>query len=298
MDVSTIDLNFFDQKGEIASYLLIHTGGVVLVDPGPETSLPALVSALENHGLTPHDVSHILLTHIHLDHAGSAGWFARQGATVYVHPDGVQHLLNPEKLVASASRLYGEWMDKLWGEVKSVPKEKLIEVHDEDEIVAGELHILALHTPGHAKHHVSYIYKDVIFSGDVGGVRFEPNKYVRLPFVPPETNLEMWRTSLERMINVGCKYIAPTHFGIFDDANAHLHRAIHFLKEVVVWLSKNMPGIHDVDSMGIRYAEFLHEYDLSFGLGESALAIYDRSDPIGFAASGLFRYWLKERSGT
>ncbi len=298
MKVSTIDLNFFERKGEIATYLLPYSGGAVLVDPGPESTLPALITALKSHGLTPQDVTHALLTHIHLDHAGAAGWLARQGAQIFVHPAGAPHMLNPVRLVASASRLYGEWMGKLWGEIKSVPAANLIEAQDEMEIAAGDLRIRALHTPGHAEHHISYTYEDVIFSGDVGGVRFSPNSYVRLPFVPPETHLEKWRASLERMKGTGCGHIAPTHFGVFSGAETHLTMAIRFLEEVEAWMEKNMPGIPNVEELGVSYSGFLRAHDLASGLGEAALAIYDRSDPIGFATSGLFRYWQKIRNET
>ncbi len=297
MTVSTLDLNFLNSKGDIATYLLRHSGGAVLVDPGPETTLPALTAALGARGLTPRDVTHVLLTHIHFDHAGAAGWFAGQGAQVYVHPAGAPHMLNPEKLVASASRLYGEWMDKLWGWMKPVPAANLTEVQDEAEIAAGELRIRALHTPGHAEHHVSYICEDVIFSGDVGGVRFGKD-YVRLPFVPPETHLEKWRASLGRMRAAGCGRIAPTHFGIYADAEAHLALAVHFLEEVEAWLEQNMPGIPDVETVAARYADFVSANSLAPGLDEATLAVYERAAPVSFAASGLFRYWQKVRNGT
>jgi glyoxylase-like metal-dependent hydrolase (beta-lactamase superfamily II) len=297
MTADPIDLNFFGQRGEIATYLLQHSGGAVLVDPGAESTLPALIAALSDRGLTPCNVTHVLLTHIHLDHAGAAGWFAGQGAQVFVHPAGAPHLLNPEKLVASASRLYGEWMDKLWGEMKPVPRASLVEVQDGAEIAAGELCIQALHTPGHAEHHIAYICEDVIYSGDVGGVRFGSNVYVRLPFVPPETHLEKWRASLERMKATGCSRIAPTHFGIYDDAEVHLTMASRFLDDVEGWLEQHMPGIADVETMGIRYTEFLYAHGLAAGLNESTLTIYDGGNPIGFAASGLFRYWQKVRNG-
>ncbi len=295
MTVSTIDLIFFDRKGEIATYLLPHSGGAVLVDPGPESTLPALTTALSARGLTSRDVTHILLTHIHFDHAGAAGWFAGQGARVYVHPVGAPHMLNPEKLVASASRLYGEMMGKLWGGMKPVPAARLTEVQDEAEIVAGELRIRALHTPGHAEHHVSYVCEDVIFSGDVGGVRFGEN-YVRLPFVPPETHLEKWRASLRRMLATGCTRIAPTHFGIYADATTHLTLAVRYLGDVEAWLEKNMPGIPDVETMNARYADFIGAHSLASGLDEATLAVYESAAPVSFAASGLFRYWQKVRN--
>jgi glyoxylase-like metal-dependent hydrolase (beta-lactamase superfamily II) len=296
MTVSQIDLNFMGKQGTIATYLIPHSNGAAIVDPGPETGLPVLIAALKDRGLTPYDVTHILVTHIHLDHAGAAGWFAAQGAQVCVHPVGVPHIMKPEKLIASAKRLYGEWMEKLWGEMQPVPAANLIEVQDESEIVAGDAYIHAIHTPGHAAHHVSYIFDDVIFSGDVGGVRFLKEPYVRLPFVPPETNLEQWRYSLRRMRDTGCGKIAPAHFGIYHDAGLHLTQADRFLDSVETWLEQNMPAIPDVESLSVRYAEFLRAHGLAAGLDEAALAVYEGGNPVSFAASGLFRYWHKVRN--
>jgi glyoxylase-like metal-dependent hydrolase (beta-lactamase superfamily II) len=298
MKIITVDLNFLGSKGDIATYMLPYSGGIVLIDPGPETTLPALISALKSCNLTPRDVTKVLITHIHLDHAGAAGWFAGQGAQVYVHPSGVEHMLNPEKLVASATRLYGDQMDTLWGEMKPIPAGKLNEVHDEMEIVAGELTIQALYTPGHAEHHISYKYGDVLFSGDVGGVRYRPNTYLRLPFVPPETNLEEWRCSLERMMKTKCSQIAPTHFGIYCDAEAHLSRALQFLNEAEAWLMQVMPGIRDVEGLRAAYAEYLHGKELRAGLNESVVKVYEGGSPTNFAAMGLFRYWQKNKKST
>ncbi len=294
--IHTIDLNFMGRKGDIATYLIPHSGGVALVDPGPESTLRSLTAALGKFGFAPRDVTHVLLTHIHFDHAGAAGWFAGQGAQVCVHPVGVPHILNPEKLIASASRLYGEKMSELWGDMKPVAAAHLTEVQDEMEIVAGDVRIRALHTPGHAEHHVSYIFQDVIFSGDVGGVRFLKNEFVYLPFVPPETQLEKWRLSLKRMLATGCRRIAPTHFGIYNDAKEHLTRAGNFLVDVEAWLERHMPGIPDVETLEARYTEFLDAYAMVANLDEAAQAVYKDAGPIAFAASGLFRYWHKVRN--
>jgi glyoxylase-like metal-dependent hydrolase (beta-lactamase superfamily II) len=298
MTIITIDLNYLGIKCEIATYLIPYMGGVVLVDPGPEATLPVLIDALRARDLTPRDVTHVLITHIHLDHAGAAGWFAGQGAKVYVHPVGAPHLLNPEKLLASASRLYGDQMNTLWGEMKPVPFGSLIEVKDGMEIVAGELSIEALFTPGHAEHHLSFIYNDVIFSGDLGGIRYGPALFLRLPFVPPETELKKWRSSLERLKRKRCTQIAPTHFGMYSDANAHLTLAVHFLDDVEAWLQINMPVIHDVETLRVHYADFLHERAVAAGLEPSMMEKYERGGPTNFAAIGLLRYWQKLKDGT
>jgi glyoxylase-like metal-dependent hydrolase (beta-lactamase superfamily II) len=295
MKISTIDLNFNDQKAEIATYLLRYAGGAVLVDPGPESTLPALVTALDQDGLTPGDVTHVLLTHIHLDHAGAAGWFAEKGAQIFVHPAGAMHMLNPEKLIASATRLYGDAMERLWGEMKPVPAARLVQLEDAAEIQAGTLRIRGLHTPGHAEHHISYLVEDLVFSGDVGGLRFKEHAYVRLPFVPPETNLKKWRASLVRMLETGCRRIAPTHYGVYEGADAHIKQAIHFLDVVEAWMERNMPAIPDVVTLKTRYADFQQAHEVAAGLDKEARAVYERGGPVDFAAAGLFRYWQKTR---
>jgi glyoxylase-like metal-dependent hydrolase (beta-lactamase superfamily II) len=131
MKISAIDINFCDKKGCIATYLLPHSGGVILVDPGLESTLAALTADLSDQGFGSRDVTHILLTHIHLKHAGAAGWFAGLGAQVYVHPVGVPHMLNPEKLVRSASRLYRDGIKRLLGDKKPITDANFIEVQDD-----------------------------------------------------------------------------------------------------------------------------------------------------------------------
>ena len=140
-----------------------------------------------------------MLTHIHLDHAGSAGWWARQGAQIYVHPVGAPHLLNPEKLLASATRIYGDQMETLWGEFLPVPQSQLNVANDAEEIVIGNLHFIPINTPGHAEHHYAYLFEDICFTGDVGGVRIPGYPYLRVPMPPPELHMSKWRDSLTRL---------------------------------------------------------------------------------------------------
>jgi glyoxylase-like metal-dependent hydrolase (beta-lactamase superfamily II) len=291
--IDCIDLHFSYFDSSIASYALAFPGGVVLIDPGPESALPSLQSGLSSLGLPVASVSHVLLTHIHLDHAGAAGWFARQGARVFVHPAGAPHLRDPGKLIASARRIYGDRMDELWGPFAPVPAGQLVEVPDGAEIQAGPLRLTALHTPGHAEHHVAYLFEDAVFSGDVGGVRMVGPRYLRLPFVPPETHLAKWRLSLERLRRAGPRRIAPTHFGIYEDAPEHLALALRFLEEVEAWLEAVMPATPDVETLYARLLPWMHEQGRLLGVTESALAAYDQASPAKMAASGLFRYWHK-----
>lgn len=290
-----IDTDLYGYKNAIAAYLIPYSHGAVLIDTGPGSTLGNLKSALAIQGIKLEHITHVLLTHIHLDHAGAAGWLARQGAQIYVHPIGAPHLLNPEKLLASARRIYGERMDDLWGKFLSVPATNLLEVQDGAEIAIGNIRIMALYTPGHADHHVSYFVQDTCFSGDAGGVRKPGPRYIRLPFVPPETHLGKWRNSLNRIKTMGCKRIALTHFGIYDDAQAHLELACRDLDMVEQWLETVMPEIPDVKTLQGRFTSWLHEQGQAMGLGEGLLKAYDFASPIPMGASGLFRYWHKVR---
>lgn len=295
LPIHTIDLNFPNFASSIATYAIPHTDGVALVDPGPESTLESLTAGLAGHGLQPDGVTHVLLTHIHLDHAGAAGWFAARGAQIFVHPAGAPHLLDPGKLLASARRIYAERMDELWGPFRPVEAVNLTEVRDGAEIAAGGLRFIALHTPGHAEHHVAYLFEDTCFTGDVGGVRMAGRLYLRLPFVPPETHLGRWRASLARIRAAGPRQVASTHFGIYDDAEAHLDLAARLLDEVEGWLETVMPEVEDAAALYRRYVPWLHECGRILGLDEATLVTYDQASLPRMAADGLFRYWHKVR---
>ena len=294
--IDCIDLHFSYFDSSIAAYVIPHPAGAVLVDPGPASTLGSLQAGLAALGLAASDVTHVLLTHIHLDHAGAAGWFAEQGAQTYVHPAGAAHMQNPGKLIASAGRLYGDQMDELWGPVRPVPAAQLIEVRDGAQIEAGGLRITALHTPGHADHHVAYLFEDACFTGDVAGVRMAGPFYLRLPFVPPETHLGKWRDSLEAIRRTGCRRIAPTHFGIYPDAQDHLSLALRMLDEVEAWLETVMPDTPDVDALHARLVPWMRAQGRALGVDEAALAAYDQAAPAKMAAVGLFRYWHKVKT--
>jgi glyoxylase-like metal-dependent hydrolase (beta-lactamase superfamily II) len=288
-----LDTNHLGRKGLIASFLVPYSGGAVLVDTGPGSTIAAVTSALTEHGLVPEQVTHVLLTHIHLDHAGAAGWFANRGARVLVHPAGAPHLLNPEKLLASSRRVYGDRMDELWGEFMPVPAAHLTEVQDGTEIPIGELRFTALHTPGHAEHHIAYLLDNTCFTGDVGGVRRSGPFYIRLPFVPPETHLEKWRDSLNRIRAQKPARLALVHFGNYEDADAHLSYASCSLDQVEQWLETVMADVPDVETLRERYIAWMHAGGRAEGLDEEILTEYDHASPANMGASGLFRYWHK-----
>ncbi len=294
--VVPLDLNFQGQPRAIASYMLKHSTGVVLVESGPGSTIPALEMALAAHGCTLRDITHVLLTHIHLDHAGAAGFLASQGAQVFVHPVGAPHLLNPEKLIASATRIYGDLMQPLWGDFLPVPADKLTLLEDNQEVVAGSLRFVALNTPGHAEHHFAYQFEDLCFSGDVGAVRIPGHRYMRLPMPPPEFHLEKWRESVLRLQKVGFQRIAPTHFGIFEDVAWHLQTILHNLDEVERWLLETMPAEPATEDLRQKFVSWMESQGRAEGLGDEEIEAYRLANPLAMSADGLQRYWKKFRA--
>ena len=294
-DVITLDLNFQGKKQTIASYLIRHSTGVVLIESGPGSSLAGLQAGLAANGFSAADVTHVLLTHIHLDHAGAAGWLARQGAQIHVHPVGAPHMLNPEKLLASAARIYGDQMEKLWGEFLPVPENQLKIAKDKEEIVIGNLHFIPIDTPGHANHHYAYLFEDICFSGDVGGVRIPGFQYLRLPMPPPELHFGKWRESIAQLKNEKFKRIAPTHFGIFDDPVWQLTAVERDLDQAERWLEKAMTSQPEIETLRRQFKDWMNEEGLQQGLTPEVMTAYELANPPGMSADGLQRYWTKYR---
>ena len=296
--VVTLDLNFQGRPHAIAAYLIRSSESVVLIESGPGSTLPSLETGLANEGLSPRDVTHVLLTHIHLDHAGAAGWLAQQGAEIYVHPVGAPHMLNPEKLLASAARIYGDRMQSLWGEFLPVPEDKLKVAEDAEEIVVGNLKFVPINTPGHAEHHYAYIFEDWCFSGDVGGVRIPGYPYLRVPMPPPELHLERWHESIARLRKEKFARIAPTHFGIYDDPEWQLREVEKGLDSADRWLEQTMSedSSIDIDALRQSFTEWMTEEAVQMGLSEDVMDAYTLANPPGMSADGLLRYWRKVKN--
>jgi len=295
--VQLIDLDFQGHATAMAVYAVPHADGVALVESGPGSTVPALERGLAALGYGLEDVSHVLLTHIHLDHAGAAGFLASQGAQVFVHPNGAPHLLNPEKLIASATRIYGDKMHSLWGDFLPVPAEKLTILQDGDRVsLGGGLEALALDTPGHAEHHLSYFVDGYCFTGDVGGIRISAFPYLRLPFVPPELHLEKWHASIEKLQALDVRHVAPTHFGIFDDPAWHFEAIHRVLDDVEAWLVEAMPADPPIEELRRKFVDWMEEQGRAIGLPEEVRQAYALANPLGMSADGLQRYWRKFRS--
>lgn len=296
--IVTLDLNFQGMSQAIAVYLVREGDAVALVECGPGSTVPALEAGLARNGLRAGDVTHVLLTHIHLDHAGAAGWMASQGALIHVHPVGAPHMLEPEKLLRSARRIYGEQMDVLWGEFMPVPQDRLVTVADGEEIRIGRLRFLAIDTPGHAEHHHAYLLGDLCFTGDIGGVRIPGYPYLRIPMPPPELHFGKWRASVKKLQRLQLNRIAPTHFGIFDDPGWQLREVRRQLEATEKWLGQVMRPDPDVEALRARFLEWMHSEAVREGLDVDTIRSYDLANPLGMSADGLFRYWHKVRSAS
>ena len=291
--IVTLDLSFQGRLQAIASFLIRSGDAVVLIESGPGSTLAELEAGLAQEGLSPRDVTHVLLTHIHLDHAGAAGWMAKHGAVIYVHPVGAPHMLNPEKLLISATRIYGDRMESLWGEFLPVPESQLIVPKDAEAIVIGNVEFIPLNTPGHAEHHYSYLFEDVVFSGDVGGVRIPGYPYLRVPMPPPELHIERWRQSIARIRKEKPARIAPTHFGIFDDVEWHLQETEKGLGSAARWLEEVMPSDSPLEELRQSFTDWMMKEWGQIGLDSETIKAYELVNPIGMSADGLLRYWKK-----
>ena len=225
-DLYIIDQQFQGTPHVIASYLIPGDNGHTLIESGPTTTNAALLAGIRAAGFDPADITQVVLTHVHLDHAGGAGVLLTEHlpkARVLVHKAGGQHMIDPTKLVASAGRIYGDDMDRLWGEVRPVPADRVDILDDGDTVVAGRRTLTALDTPGHAGHHMAYHDAEhgIVFTGDVAGIRVGPSPIVRPPTVPPEYSPELWLRSAARVRALNPSTIYLTHFGGFDDATRH-----------------------------------------------------------------------------
>jgi glyoxylase-like metal-dependent hydrolase (beta-lactamase superfamily II) len=294
--IHTIDLNFLGMQHAIAAYLIPHRRGAVLVECGPGSTIPSLQSGIEDLGFSIADITDLFLTHIHLDHAGAAGWLARRGVRVHVHPVGAPHLLQPEKLLTSAGRIYGDAMDSLWGEFLPVPQEKLNVLKDNKPVEVDGLVFRPLNTPGHASHHYAYLFDEVCFSGDISGIRMPGIRHLRLPMPPPEFHLESWRESLEKLNREDFAFIAPTHFGIFSDPAWHLAALEKVMDEVEHWMGDVLPRNLAYEELNEEFLRWTRERSLSEGVPENILDIYESANPSWMSSQGIQRYWAKFRT--
>ena len=292
--LSYLDLNFYGVNGVIASVVLQGPGGAAIIDPGPSSTLPALRAGLDRAGIALADVRAILLTHIHLDHAGATGTLVRENPAlrVYVHEKGAPHLVDPAKLIASATRLWGDEMDRLWGEMRPVPAETLVILRGGERISAGGRELDVAYTPGHASHHVSYFSADtgIAFVGDSAGVRLQAGGFIMPPTPPPDIDLEAWRDSFARISAWRPETLFITHFGPCAPVAAHLAEMADRL-ELTSGLVKTLLARPGTDEE--REAWFTDEIrrELRRLMTESEAQAYEVAGRFDLSWRGLARYW-------
>ena len=273
-----LDLLHLGRERVIGVYLLETDDGLALFDCGPSTCVPALKDRLREHGLELGDVRHLLLSHIHLDHAGAAGVLVREHPALQVHvsPIGAPHLVDPSRLERSARRLYGDEFDALWGELAPVPQEN---VHETADRVLG---LECFPSPGHASHHVCYLDADrTLWAGDAAGVRVQPSRFVLPPTPPPEFELDTWERTLDEIEARRPKRLALIHFGVADDPAEHLAELRRRLRS---WTERVGEGASDEEFEAAALAE----------LGADAPP-YEQAMPFWQSYAGLRRYWDKRR---
>ncbi len=293
--LSWIDLLFQGRPSRIACGIVTGAGGTALVDPGPTSCLETLEASLAMHGQTLDSVTHLLLTHIHLDHAGVTGVILRRHPhiQVVVHERGARHLVDPSKLLESATRLYGSAMDQLWGEVAPVPERNLIVCRGGETVVAGGRAFAVAYTPGHASHHVSYFdaSSGVAFVGDTGGVCVDEG-YALPPTPPPDIDVELWEQSIGVIGAWSPSTLFLTHCGVVTNVPTHLQALLENLKHSAALARESlaMPGTDD--ERQARYEERMRA-ELRTHMPEERAAAYESAAGFGLMWAGLARYWRK-----
>ncbi|HXH25024.1 MAG TPA: MBL fold metallo-hydrolase [Vicinamibacterales bacterium] len=297
--LSWIDLEFLGRPQAIAAGIVQGPDGVAIVDPGPSTCLQTLERALDRAGIRFGDVRALLLTHIHLDHAGAAGTIVRANPQmrVFVHERGARHLADPGKLIDSAARLYGDRMSSLWGEIAPVPADNLVPLAGGERLEAGGRQFEVAYTPGHASHHVSYFDRSsgVAFVGDTAGICIDGG-YVLPPTPPPDVDVEAWRTSIERIEAWGPATLFLTHFGPAPSVGPHLQALVDHLETMAAQVRRTLdrPGSDEQ-----RMQEFVAwlRAELRRNVPEARLASYGVAAQHEHLWLGLARYWRKKDQG-
>jgi glyoxylase-like metal-dependent hydrolase (beta-lactamase superfamily II) len=299
-DVEFVDLGFQGASSVIATAVLRGPDGVALVDPGPTSCLERLKAGLARLGLSLGDVTALLVTHIHLDHAGASGAIVRErpDLTLYVHERGAKHLVDPAKLMDSAARLYGDQMDRLWGPMVPVPASNVRALAGGERIGVAGRQFEAAYTPGHASHHVSYFdaADGTAFVGDTAGIRIGGSGLIMPPTPPPDIDLDAWQASADRILAWRPARLFLTHFGPCGEPAAHfatlmarLHRAAGLARTAL-----EAGGTDEVQAAAFQAAA---RAELREHASAEEVAQYELAVPLDHCYLGLARYWRKRQAG-
>jgi glyoxylase-like metal-dependent hydrolase (beta-lactamase superfamily II) len=290
-----VDTNHLGFTGTVGVYILPGNNGFALIETGPGSTLVTIKQSIATLGLELANLKAILVTHIHLDHAGAAGQLASEtGATLYVQERGARHLIDPSRLLASAERIYGDKMQTLWGTMAPAPQENVVALFGDERLNILGHDIDVLYTPGHASHHVSFLLRgETLFTGDAAAIYFAGSSVIRPALPPPEVDLEKWESSIKRMLAAKPKRLLLTHYGEVQDAEGHLRQVIERNQK---WAELVLVGMQQgEDAKGLE--QRLHDLSLQELTTDGASAEVIQRHLITsnneMTATGLMRYWHK-----
>ncbi len=287
MHIHTVDLHFQNTAGLIAAYLIESAGELALIETGPGSTLEMLRAGIRGLGFDEKEIRRVFATHVHLDHAGAAGWWAQQGAQVYCHAKAARHLVDPSKLIASAHTVYQERMDALWGTILPAPAERVSVLNDGDRVRVGGIEIMAMDTPGHARHHLAFAIGRVCFTGDVAGVRLQGSDYLSVAAAPPQFDPAAYLASIDRLAAAGFDRLYLTHFGDFADVSSHLARYRKRISEVHDAVRADMAAGCDEIEIRRRYTGREHALASSLGVNEADWQRLEMTNGTGICADGM-----------
>ena len=293
-----LDTLHHGHPGTIGAFVIaLPRRGYAMVESGPGVTVPEVVAGLGSLGLEPRDVTHLLVTHIHLDHAGGAGELARlTGAQVYVHEVGAPHLVDPSRLMASAERVYGDALEHLWGRMVPPPADRVTAVADGDRLDIGGLDVRVLHTPGHASHHVSYLLGDgTLFCGDSAGVVLPGASVIRPALAPPELDIELKEAMAEKQIAAQPSRLVLSHFGPVPDAVAHLRAYPAVLRAWEAAFLEGFTAGEGDEALLERMQRYEDEELKAAGVPDGIAHRYKITSDAAMNTSGLKRYLTKLR---
>lgn len=297
--VLQLDTMHQGNPGTIAVYAVpLPRGGFALVESGPGSTRAAVLAGLREAGLDPADLRYVLLTHIHLDHAAATGSLAAgTDARVLVHAVGAPHLVDPSRLMASALRIYGDALESLWGTMTPVAASAVTAVEGGEELDVGGLKVRVVATPGHATHHVSYLFEDgTLFTGDSAGVRLPGADLLRPALPPPDLDLEAWEASVERMLESRPERLVLTHFGPVTGASAAADHLRLTVARNRAWAEHVLAGMNageEDDALVLRMQRLEDEELAAAGVLPGIRLRYKLTSDAAMTVAGVKRYYLK-----
>lgn len=294
--LSWIDLQFHGRPQVIAAGVAQGHGGVAVIDPGPTSCLQTLELGLQASGVRWPDVRHIVLTHVHLDHAGATGTILRTHPhiKVFVHERGAGHMVDPSRLVDSAARIYGDRMEHFWGEVAAVPADNVVSLKGGERVQAGGRTFDVAYTPGHASHHVSFFDSSsgVAWVGDTAGVCIN-HGFVLPPTPPPDIDVELWSASVERILAWSPATLMLTHFGPVTEVRPHLASLVENLETTAGIALALLKQAGTDEERSMLFADKLRDL-LRRQMSEVDVTTYVVAAAYEHLFNGLARYWRKK----